>query len=241
MKKLFSVLLAFAFALSVPAIAAPKKAALDETSPQLWTKQAKTHLGKPVSTYVADIKAAGYATSDAPFVVVPIETATEKNSKNGKIFVLIPFGAFESFNDTYAPQYEAGGNAFGKRAQLKKISGIFAMHKKEAVLLVGLKSVPADAPAASVQLEKQIAADPENAGASQASRPGYTKKVFRVGEIGKNAKLKTEFKRLVALYNKDKKGANKASEKQILANLEDDGEPYTAFDEAKKIEWEIRK
>ncbi|MGN0884931.1 MAG: hypothetical protein ACI4P6_07025 [Candidatus Spyradosoma sp.] len=244
MKKLFSALLIFAVALGVPAFAAPKKgaAAADETSPALWTKQTKVYLGKTVSTYVADVGAAGYATSDAPFVVVPIETATEKNDKNGKIYALIPFGAFEGFADAYAPQREAGGSAFGKRAVLKKISGVFAIHKKEPVLLVGVPAAKlANAPAASALLEKQLAADAENSGANAASRPGYVKKIFSVGAVGKNAKLKTEFNRLVGLYNKDKKGADKMKPDQMRAVLEDDGDPYTVFDEAKKIEWEIRK
>ena len=67
------------------------------------------------------------------------------------------------------------------------------------------------------------------------------KKIFSVGAVGKNAKLKTEFNRLVGLYNKDKKGADKMKPDQMRAVLEDDGDPYTVFDEAKKIEWEIRK
>lgn len=242
MKKLFIVLFALAAVCSVPAFSAPKRAgASAETSPTVWAKKSKAFDKKDVFTYVAEIGDSGYATNQDPFVVIPIKTATEKNRENGKILVLIPFEAFEDFQATYAPVLEEGKNAFGSKMRLKKISGVFTVYKKEPVLLVGLKiDRLKNAPTPSEQLEKQLAAADKASGADKASRPGYTKKIFRVGAIGKNAKLKTEFSRLVSLYNKGKKSSEKLKPAQMRGELEDGNDPFVVFDEAKKIEWEIR-
>lgn len=241
MKKNLIAAFVFTVFACAPAFAAPKSSVPAETSPLAWTKKAKTFNRKQVHTYAEEIGAAGYASSDAPFVVVPVKTATEKGKNNGRILVLIPFASFEKFGEAYAPQYEKGGSSFGKKAKLKKLSGIFTLHKKEPVLLVGLPlEALKNAPAASEQLEAQLAAEAQASGTDKSSREGYTKKIFRVGAIGKNAKLKAEFKRLVGLYNKGKKSADKFKPDQMASALEDGDDPYTAFDEAKKIEWEIR-
>lgn len=242
MKKFFIVLLAVVAVCGVPAFSAPKQSGVSaETSPTVWAKKAKTFDKKEVFTYVAEIGESGYATNQAPFVVVPIKTATEKNRENGEILVLIPFEAYEDFQPTYAPVLEDGKSTFGGKMQLKKISGVFTFYKKEPVLLVGLKiNRLKNAPTPSEQLEKQLAAADKESGADKASRPGYTKKIFRVGAIGKNSKLKAEFSRLVSLYNKGKKSSEKMKPIQMLGELEDGNDPFTVFDEAKKIEWEIR-
>lgn len=234
--------LALALLCIVPAHAAPGKSAPNqETSPTVWTKKAKIFNQKQVYTYVDEIGASGYAEADAPFVVVPVKTATEGGKTNGRILVLIPFDAFEKFGASYAPEYATSGSSFGKKAKLKKISGTFTLHKKEPVLLVGIEpEALKDAPAASELLQKQIAAEAKATGADKSSREGYTKKIFHVGAIGKDAKLKAEFKRLVALYNKGKKSSEKFKPEQMASALEDGDDPYTAFDEAKKIEWELR-
>lgn len=242
MKKNLIATLILAALCCAPAFAAPKKSpASSETSPTVWAKKAKAFNQKQVYTYVEEIGECGYAKADAPFVVIPVKTSTEKGKSNGRILVLVPFVAFGKFADAYAPDYEEGGNAFGKKAELKKLAGIFTIHEKEPVLLVGipLKALKG-APAASEQLEAQLADDAKSKGTDKSSREGYTKKVFRVGAIGKNAKLKAEFKRLVGLYNKGKKSADKFKPDEMAAGLEDGDDPYTAFDEAKKIEWEIR-
>lgn len=242
MKKILVALLSFALLCSVPALSAPKKSAAGaETSPAVWAKKLKNFDKKQVYTYVDEIGACGYATSEAPFVVVPIKTATEKGKSNGRISVLIPFASFEKFATAYAPKYEEGGSTFGKKAELKKINGIFTIHKKEPVLLVGLPlEVLKNAPASSELLDAQISADSEASGNDKSSREGFTKKVFRVSKIGKDVKLKAEFKRLVGLYNKGKKSSEKLKPDHMADDLEEGVDPYTAFDEAKKIEWEIR-
>lgn len=239
MKNSLLAVLAFVALACVPAFAAPKQSPA-ETSPALWAKKAKQFAGKQVYTYVEEIGAAGYATSDAPFVVVPVKTATESGKSNGRILVLIPFASFEKFGEAYAPKHEKGGSTFGKKAELKKLSGIFTIHKKTPVLLVGLPiQALKNAPEAPKQLEAQLAAEAKETGADKSSREGYTKKIFRVSAIGKDAKMKSEFKRLVGLYNKGKKSADKFKPDQMASALEDGDDPYTAFDEAKKIEWEI--
>lgn len=244
MKKILIAILACVSICVVPVFAAPKKSSAGaETSPVVWAKKAKTFNQKQVYTYVEEIGASGYVTAEAPFGVIPVKTATEQGKSNGRILVLVSFAAFEKFGAAYAPKYEKGGSSFGKKAQLKKLAGIFTMHKKEPVLLVGLPiEVLKDAPAASKMLEKQLADEAQETGADKSSREGFTKKVFRVGSIGKDSKLKSEFKRLVGLYNKGKKSAEKYKPEQMTTQLEEgDGEEFfTAFDEAKKIEWEIR-
>lgn len=242
MRKFFVVLFALVAVFSVPAFSAPKQSGVPaETSPAVWQKKAKAFDKKEVFTYVAEIGESGYATNQAPFVVIPIKTATEKNRENGKICVLIPFEAYEDFRTTYAPVLEDGKSAFGGKMLLKKISGVFTIYKKEPVLLVGLKAERLkNAPLPSALLEKQLADADKESGADKASRPGYTKKIFRVGAIGKNSKLKAEFSRLVSLYNKGKKSSERLKPAQMRGELEDGNDPFTAFDEAKKIEWEIR-
>lgn len=240
MKKIFALFVA-CVALSLPLSAAltPKESA--ETSPTVWVKKAKKYHKAELSTYVAEIGDSGYATSDAPFVVIPIKTASEKNQENGKIFVLIPFGSYENFGKAYEPEIAKGGSAFGSKKILKKITGTFLMYKKEPVLVVGVKlDQLKNAPVPSEQLEKQLADADKESGADQASRPGYTKKIFRVSAIGKDAKLKSEFNKLVSLYNKGKKSLERMKPAEMLGTLEDGSDPFTVFDEAKKIEWEIR-
>lgn len=241
MKKIFSLILVAVFASSLPLFAklTPKEAA--ETSPIVWMKKAKKYDKHEISTYVAAIGNSGYATSEAPFVVIPIKTATEKGKENGTILVLIPFGSYEDFGKTYEPKVQEGGTAFGSRAELKKITGIFTLYKKEPVLLVGMKiDRLKNAPTPSEQLEAQLAAADKESGADQPSRPGYTKKIFRAGATKKNSKLHSEFSKLVSLYNKGKKSSERMKPAEMLGNLEDGSDPFTVFDEAKKIEWEIR-
>lgn len=243
MKKILSATLFFAALCCVPTWAAPKKApAAAETSPTAWAKKLKSFDQKQVYTYVDEIGESGYTTDEAAFAVIPVKTATEKGQSNGRILVLVSPSAFKNFGSAYAPKYEKEGSAFGKRAELKKLAGIFTVHQKEPVLLVGLPlEVLKNAPAASKQLELQLAAEAQATGADKSSREGYTKKIFRVSAIGKDAKLKAEFKRLVGLYNKGKKSAEKLKAEHMQAGLEEGDDPYTAFDEAKKIEWEIRQ
>lgn len=242
MKRILIAAFAFAVFWHIPAFAAPKKpSASAETSPTIWAKKAKLFNQAQVYTYVDEIGACGYAKSDAAFAVIPVKTATEKGVSNGRIFALVPHATFEKFGDAYAPKYEKSGNAFGAKAEFKKLSGIFTLHQKEPVLLVGLPlSVLEKAPAASELLERQLATEAEATGADKSSRKGFTKKIFRVGAIGKDARLKAEFKRLVGLYNKGKKSSEKLKPEHMESDLESGIDPYTAFDDAKKIEWEIR-
>lgn len=249
MKKLFLSLFAFLLALSVPAemFAQAKKSAVTaksgtQDSAFAWTKKAKDLNKKNVSTLVAEIDACGIAQSDAPFVVVPVLTATAKKQEGGKINVLIPFAAFEKFHAQYAPKIAEGGTAFGAKSILKPISGTFFLHQSEPVLLVGVKVEALEkAPKASEQLAAQIAAEDEASGATKSSKEGYTKKFFYVSKIAKDRKAKAEFARLMALYNKGKKRDERVKPADAQALLEDGGDSYIVFEDAKKIEWEIRK
>jgi len=195
MKKHLLAVLAFAVFACVPAFAAPKKSsAPEETSPTAWAKKSKVFSGKQVFTYVEEIGAAGYANADAPFVVVPVKTATANGKSNGRILALIPFSAFEKFGETYAPKHEKGGSTFGKRAKLKKLSGVFTLHKKTPVLLVGISTdALKDAPDAAEQLETQLAAEAKATGNNKSSREGYTKKIFRAEAIWSGLNLSADF------------------------------------------------
>lgn len=104
-----------------------------------WIKKAKKYDGKTVATLVASVEDPGVIMSNAPAAAILIESATAKKT-GGQIFVLIPALELSAFEKNYMPKKQAGGNsAFGARVEKQKITGVFTVHKKTPVLLVGLK------------------------------------------------------------------------------------------------------
>ncbi len=243
MKKLFLAFICFVCA-AIPAFSSDKaKAGAGVESAKMWIAKAKNFEGKEVSTYVANVQDFGYAKEDAPFAVVIIETANAKKQDGGEIHVIMPYAKLKTFGSEYMPKIEKGQSPFGGKADLKTIHGVFTVHAGEPALLYGISPDKIKtAPKASVVLAEQIANDPSKAGASESSKPGYTKKIFNVSKIGKDKTMtKSEFSRLVGLYNKGKKKPDQVKAEAMKDLLEEGSDPFTAFDDAKKIEWEIRK
>ncbi len=244
MKKSILALILIAFAAVVPAIAASDNSAKisGPDCAKAWKKSAKALSGKEVSTYIADIKEFGQVADNAPFAVLEIETADSKNRQGGKILAIVPGAQAQSFYESFLPKIEKGQSPFGGKAQLKKVTGTFAVHAGEPVLLVNLspEMITSLKKKASAVLAKQLADDPANA-VGESSKEGYTKKVFNVSRLETDKTAKSEFNKIVALYNKGKKKNEQYKPDQIRELLEDGGDPITAFDDAKKIEWEIRK
>ncbi len=244
MKKLLITLICLACAATVPAISAEKSKASVGDSAKAWSAKPKNYEGKEVSTFVANVHDFGYAKENAPFAVVVIETANSKKQEGGEIHVIMPYAKLKTFATEYMPKIEKGESAFGGKAALKTIKGTFTVHAGEPVLLFGVSaSAIKDAPKASAVLADQLANDPSGSGASsKSSKEGYTKKVFNVSKIGKDKAItKAELSRLAGLYNKGKKKPEQMKAEAMKDLLEEGGDPITVFDDAKKIEWEIRK
>ena len=243
MKKhiLFSFCILLSLFVSVTLFAAPKKkggkAPSDEIScSDIWIKKHKDFSGKAVSTFILEIGETGTVMSDAPAAVIPVETGDKNKRSGGKIYVLVPVEAFDTFMQRFSPDSEGADSAFGGRVEFKKLSAIFSVVGGEYVLLYNLKAGILKDFSPAQALEKQLLGE----NATKSSREGFTKKIFNVSKMTK--KTGAEFKRLIALYNQGKKKSEKVKEKDVREMCEEDEEyALNVFDEKAKIEWLIRK
>lgn len=230
----------------VSAFAAPKKksggkgGASDITCADVWAKKSKDFAGKTVTTFVLEIREAGTAMSDAPAAVVPVETGDKSQNPGGEIYVLVAPDAFSGFAKKYAP---AGGDAdssFGGKIEHRQLSGVFAIVGGENVLLLGVEASALADFSPEKALEKQLKAA-GSASAIPDAPDGFSRKNFYVSKLGKKPYTPAEFKRLVALYNKDKPKDERMKERDVKAALEDGDGPFVVLDEKAKIQWVLRR
>ena len=252
--RLLFALSLFAVVALVPAavFGAPKKkksGGSEISCAEIWNGAAEKFYGKTVKTFVLGIGAAGTASSDAAAAVVPVETGDANRDPGGNALVLVPPADFSGFAEKFAPRAEGGSSSFGEKIAYRLLAGTFAEVGGENVLLLGVSAAALKDFSPSRALEAQLGEDVAGDGGNGAggreeksSREGYEKKIFSVAEIGKKpGRTAAEFRRLVALFNRGKRGAERMSAKEIREACGNDAEFFlTVFDEKAKIEWEIR-
>lgn len=251
--RLLFALSLFAVVALVPAavFGAPKKkkgGGSEISCAEIWNGAAEKFYGKTVKTFVLGIGAAGTASSDAAAAVVPVETGDANRDPGGNAFVLVPPADFSGFAEKFAPRAEGGSSSFGEKIAYRLLAGTFAEIGGENVLLLGVSAAALKDFSPSRALEAQLGGSVEDGGngaggrEEKSSREGYEKKIFSVAEIGKKpGRTAAEFRRLVALFNRGKRGAERMSAKEIREACGNDAEFFlTVFDEKAKIEWEIR-
>ena len=241
---LFALSLFVAVALVPAAVfGAPKKkkgGGSEISCAEIWNGAAEKFYGKTVKTFVLGIGAAA---------VVPVETGDANRDPGGNALVLVPPADFSGFAEKFAPRAEGGSSSFGEKIAYRLLAGTFAEIGGENVLLLGVSAAALKDFSPSRALEAQLGEDVAGDGGNGAggreeksSREGYEKKIFSVAEIGKKpGRTAAEFRRLVALFNRGKRGAERMSAKEIREACGNDAEFFlTVFDEKAKIEWEIR-
>lgn len=245
MKKITCIaVVVFALAAVVSAFAAPKKnpakggkgGADDISCASAWTKKAKDFEGKTVKTYILEIRSAGTVSSDAPAAVVPVQTGDKSQNPGGEIYVLVPAASFSDFCKSHQPRGGDADSSFGGKIEHKTLSAVFATVGGTHVLLYKIK---ADA-LADFSPETALVEQLKNAGEGSSAievPAGFTQKIFHVSQVGKKPYTPAEFKRLVALYNKDRPKSDRMKERDVKALLEDGGDPLVALDEKAKIQW----
>lgn len=252
--RLLFALSLFAVVALVPAavFGAPKKkkgGGSEISCAEIWNGAAEKFYGKTVKTFVLGIGAAGTASSAAAAAVVPVETGDANRDPGGNALVLVPPADFSGFAEKFAPRAEGGSSSFGKKIAYRLLAGTFAEIGGENVLLLGVPAAALKDFSPSRALKAQLGADVAEDGGNGAggreeksSREGYEKRIFSVAEIGKKpGRTAAEFRRLVALFNRGKRGAERMSAKEIRDACGNDAEFFlTVFDEKAKIEWEIR-
>lgn len=251
--RLLFALSLFAVVALVPAavFGAPKKkkgGGSEISCAEIWNGAAEKFYGKTVKTFVLGIGAAGTASSDAAAAVVPVETGDANRDPGGNALVLVPPADFSGFAEKFAPRAEGGSSSFGEKIAYRLLAGTFAEIGGENVLLLGVSAAALKDFFPSRALEAQLGGSVEDGGngaggrEEKSSREGYEKRIFSVAEIGKKpGRTAAEFRRLVALFNRGKRGAERMSAKEIREACGNDAEFFlTVFDEKAKIEWEIR-
>lgn len=249
---LFALSLFVAVALVPAAVfGAPKKkkgGGSEISCAEIWNGAAEKFYGKTVKTFVLGIGAAGTASSAAAAAVVPVETGDANRDPGGNALVLVPPADFSGFAEKFAPRAEGGSSSFGEKIAYRLLAGTFAEIGGENVLLLGVSAAALKDFFPSRALEAQLGGSVEDGGngaggrEEKSSREGYEKRIFSVAEIGKKpGRTAAEFRRLVALFNRGKRGAERMSAKEIREACGNDAEFFlTVFDEKAKIEWEIR-
>lgn len=251
--RLLFALSLFAVVALVPAavFGAPKKkkgGGSEISCAEIWNGAAEKFYGKTVKTFVLGIGAAGTASSDAAAAVVPVETGDANRDPGGNALVLVPPADFSGFAEKFAPRAEGGSSSFGEKIAYRLLAGTFAEIGGENVLLLGVSAAALKDFSPSRALKAQLGGSVEDGGngaggrEEKSSREGYEKRIFSVAEIGKKpGRTAAEFRRLVALFNRGKRGAERMSAKEIREACGNDAEFFlTVFDEKAKIEWEIR-
>lgn len=251
--RLLFALSLFAVVALVPAavFGAPKKkkgGGSEISCAEIWNGAAEKFYGKTVKTFVLGIGAAGTASSAAAAAVVPVETGDANRDPGGNALVLVPPADFSGFAEKFAPRAEGGSSSFGEKIAYRLLAGTFAEIGGENVLLLGVSAAALKDFFPSRALEAQLGGSVEDGGngaggrEEKSSREGYEKRIFSVAEIGKKpGRTAAEFRRLVALFNRGKRGAERMSAKEIREACGNDAEFFlTVFDEKAKIEWEIR-